>query len=432
MTIASLVLLGASCSTTTGSTSPSTEPLTTVPTTIEIGEPEAAPSTTDGQAAGATSTLGLPPTTEPLSDWLAVELDFRLVAEASFPIDLVARSGTEDLYLAEKTGRVKRLAARGSGDFSVDEDLVLNLSGEVSGGPEQGLLGLAFSPDGSLLFVNYTDRSGNSVVEEFTMSEPPGESGEADVSTRRIVMEVDQPFSNHNGGGLTFGPDGYLYVGFGDGGRAGDPLDSGQQPKTFLGSMLRIDPLGGDPYAVPADNPFAGSAQDVAPETWLYGVRNPWRYSFDQQTGDLWIGDVGQDAFEEIDLLPAATGTGRAANLGWNLTEGNEGFRGASAPENHTAPIHAYAHRSRRCSVTGGFVYRGSDLPEFDGVYVFADFCSGEMFGLEQTDNDPRVERLSIALPAKRLVSFGQDAHGEIYILDIAGRVLRLANAVEP
>jgi glucose/arabinose dehydrogenase len=299
--------------------------------------------------------------------------------------------------------------------------LVLDLTSEVSLGSEQGLLGLAFSPDGEFLYVNFTDVQGDTRIVEFGFGE-----GGVELSSRRQVLVVDQPFSNHNGGNLVFGPDGYLYIGLGDGGSAGDPQGNGQSLSTLLGKMLRISPRpsGGRPYIVPPDNPFAGR-EGARREIWAYGLRNPWRYSFDRATGDLWIGDVGQSAREEIDFLSAGSPGG--ANFAWNLLEGTLRFEG-DAPPDDVPPVFEYPTGEGTCAVTGGYVYRGQDIPELVGAYVFADFCRGRLDGFRLEDG--RVQGHDELGPKVANVgSFGEDADGELYVLSLSGPVFRLVPA---
>ena len=264
------------------------------------------------------------------------------VAMLDQPIALAVRAGDPDLYVAEKTGRV--VAIR---DGHVASRAVLDLSGQVSLGSEQGLLGIAFSPDGRSLYASYTDLNGNSNVVVYGMDD-----GVADPASRRMVLVVAQPFSNHNGGDLAFGPDGDLYIGLGDGGSEGDPNGNGQSLTTLLAKMLRIAPetSGAVPYTIPPDNPFVGKA-NVRPEIWAYGLRNPWRYSFDRATGDLWIGDVGQNTWEEIDLQPAGSPGGE--NYGWNRLEGTHPYEG-DAPPGAVPPVDEYPHTGGGCAVTGG------------------------------------------------------------------------------
>ena len=284
---------------------------------------------------------------------------------------------------------------------------------------------MTFSGDGQQLFVSYTDNRGDSIIAEYPMA-----GDRADPEGARILLTVAQPFSNHNGGQIERGPDGLLYVGLGDGGSSGDPLNAGQDPTTLLGSILRIDPEdpGGEAgYGIPADNPFADGEQG-RPEVWLYGVRNPWRFSFDQANGDLWIGDVGQNAVEEVTHLPATGGpAGRGANLGWRLMEGDQPFDGDGPPPGHVGPIYTYGRDGGACSVTGGYVYRGDELPDLAGVYVFGDFCTGEIVGLQSlADGTLVVADIVTDRDVDQIVSFGQDLDGEIYVLGSGGSVSRL------
>ena len=292
---------------------------------------EAPPSPT-GSSGGGTSN---PP------DLADARIRLVPVAELEQPIAMAVRSGDRALYVAEKTGQVVALTP-GS-----DPRVVLDLTDRVSLGSEQGLLGLAFSPDGRFLYVDFTDGNGDTNVSEFAF----GDDG-ADPASERGVLFVDQPFSNHNGGELVFGPDGYLYVGLGDGGSAGDPMGNAQSLSTLLGKLLRISPRPskGEPYAIPPDNPFVGR-DGARPEIWAFGLRNPWRFSFDAATGDLWIGDVGQDAWEEIDVEPAGSDGG--SNFGWDRLEGTHPFEG-SPPPDAIPPVYEYAHGDGSCAVTGG------------------------------------------------------------------------------
>jgi glucose/arabinose dehydrogenase len=330
------------------------------------------------------------------------------------PVALAVRPDDAALYIAEKDGRV--VAIR---DGKVDPTPVLDVSSEVSLGGEQGLLGLAFSPDGGSLYVNFTD--GDTRVVAYAMAED-----RADPSSRREVLFVDQPYSNHNGGNLVFGPDGYLYIGLGDGGSGGDPHGNAQSLGTLLGKMLRIDPRPADgaPYRVPADNPFV-TTPGARPEIWAYGLRNPWRYSFDRATGDLWIGDVGQSAWEEVDRQPASSTGGE--NYGWNVREGSHPYAAGGSPPGAVDPVFDYSHSDGGCVVTGGYVYRGAAIPDLVGTYVFADFCLGKIEGLRLDGDQVVHEQLGVA--AGPVSSFGEDAQGELYILSLAGGVYRLAPA---
>ncbi len=397
----------------------------------------AAPAGTDGSAVdgGDSSDDATPDTTAPANvaaepEWATQELILTTIAETDSPVSLVGRSGTGDLYIANKSGTVQRITRTTSKNqpdrFRLESRAVLDISAEVSTGNEQGLLDLVFSSDGRKLYVSYTDAAGANVVDRYNMG-----STTVREDSRFQVLRVEQPFPNHNGGGLQFGPDGFLYVGLGDGGRAGDPLGSGQDTSTLLGSILRIDPDGaadGLGYAVPSGNPFVDSTTGEAPEVWLYGVRNPWRFSFDSATDALWIADVGQDQFEEVNRLVDG---GRGANLGWNLMEANAPFNGATEPADHVGPYLTYGHDKGRCSVTGGHVYHGRSLPRYEGVYVFGDFCSGEVFGLQDSAGGPVWRKLSLQLGQEQLGSFGVDNDGELYVLNLDGTVNQLGPTPE-
>jgi glucose/arabinose dehydrogenase len=373
---------------------------------------------------GPTTPSGSPPpssaapvTTNPATadrtqaDLGSVRLALRKVATLDQPLALAVRTGDSALYVAEKTGRV--MAIR---DGRVDQTPVLDLSSEVSGGGEQGLLGLAFSPDGNSLYASFTDLNGDTRVKVYAMR-----GGTADPGSARDVLHVDQPYSNHNGGEVIFGPDGDLYVGLGDGGSEGDPQDQGQDLGTLLGKILRIAPEPDGSYSVPADNPFV-SRDGARGEIWAYGLRNPWRFSFDRTTGDLWIGDVGQNAWEEVDFRPASSTGGE--NYGWSLREGNHEYKGSRPPDN-VDPIFEYSHESGGCVVTGGYVYRGSAIPKLQGAYVFADYCLGRINALVQRDGRMAARRtFDLKVPA--VASFGEDRNGELYALSLEGGVYRL------
>ena len=290
------------------------------------------------------------------------------------------------------------------------------------------MLGIAFSPDGTKMYVDYTDLDGNSRIDEFTMN-----GRAADPASRRNLLEVDQPQPNHNGGQLAFGPDGYLYIAFGDGGGGGDEGPgharggNGQSLETLLGKILRIDPSPSAdlPYTVPPDNPFVGT-DDARPEIWAYGLRNPWRFSFDAITGDLWIGDVGQDEWEEIDFAPATNGrdAGRGDNFGWNRLEGTHEFDG-DEPRNSVLPVYEQSQESGACSITGGFVYRGTAVSALAGEYVFTDYCDGRLRVLTpKGDGTFAQRRLDLGLPA--VSSFGQSNARELYVLSQDDGVYRL------
>lgn len=335
------------------------------------------------------------------------------------PVDIQsAGDGSGRLFLVEQPGRIRILR-----DGQLLGQPFLDITDRVgSRGSEQGLLGLAFHPryaENGYFFVNYTDRRGDTVIARFRVSSDPHR---ADPASEVRLLQVAQPYANHNGGGLAFGPDGYLYIGLGDGGSAGDPKDNGQNPNALLGKLLRLDVDRGNPYAIPADNPFA--AGGGAPEVWALGLRNPWRFAFDLRTGDLYIGDVGQNAWEEIDFLPAGAPGG--ANFGWRYREGAHPYKG-QPPAGLTLvePVAEYPHDGA-CSVTGGVVYRGGELPEFHGVYLYGDFCRGQVWGLLQTDAG--WQSALLFQTGFNISTFGQDERGEVYLANYGqGAVYRLA-----
>ena len=350
-------------------------------------------TTTTASAPGESSTTTAAAPAVSLDD---VTVTLTEVARLDQPIDLAVRQGFDGLYLAEKGGRVHHLAAPGA-----EPQQVLDISGDVSNGNEQGLLGITFDPEGGHLYVHYTNTGGDTRVDELEM----GDAATAvDLGSRRTVLEADQPYANHNGGRLTFGPDGLLYLGLGDGGAGGDPEHNGQDPDALLGKILRFDPAGGEP------------------ERWAIGLRNPWRFSFDRETGDVWVGDVGQNEWEEIDLIAAGTPAG--VNLGWNRFEGTHRFEGNNDRTGLLFPVHEYG-RDAGQSVVGGFVYRG-DRPEWDGVYFFTDTYTAELRVLLNTGTEVLHRDLGVEVPGGLVSSFGEDADGELYVLSLDGGVFRL------
>ncbi|MGH9119956.1 MAG: PQQ-dependent sugar dehydrogenase [Acidimicrobiales bacterium] len=391
------------------------------------GDDVAAPGGGVGQGVGSVTTTTTTTTAPPVPTRTleGVTVALRAVATVEAPLDLTNRSGDTSLYVAERAGRVRRIrvTTRSSGavSFQLERTPVLDIGGEVLTDGERGLLGLAFSRDGRKLYFAFTGTDGNQHLDEITMN-----GDRVEESSRRRLLDVPDFASNHNGGDVAVGPDGFLYYAMGDGGGAGDPQNTGQDPNDLLGSLLRIDPeagtAGGAPYAVPDANPFKNGGG--APEVWAYGLRNPWRISFDRLTGDLWIGDVGQNAFEEIDLLPRAAGGGRGANLGWSATEGTEPFDGREPPDGHVPPIFTYG-RDRGCSVTGGFVYRGPAIPALQGAYLFGDFCQGELRGL-LVENGAVADERGVGQIVPNLVSFGEDNTGELYVLSLDGPIYRI------
>ena len=339
----------------------------------------------------------------------------------SFPLHLTTPAGDPRLFVVERGGAVR--IVKGGALLPAP---FLDLSGQVSTGGEQGLLGLAFDPHyatNGRFVVHYTDLAGDTRVVGYRVSDDPDL---ADPATAVAILGVDQPFSNHNGGQVLFGPDGFLYVTLGDGGSAGDPGGRGQSLGDLLGSILRIQPLETGGYAVPPDNPFVG-LPDVRPEVWSYGLRNPWRVDFDPATGDLYVADVGQQRWEEVSVAPAAGGAGRAANFGWRIMEGPDCFATPACDERGLElPVVAYGHGDG-CAITGGFVYRGSAIPALQGHYFYSDFCAGwvRSFRLQDGAATDQFEWPTLA-PGGNVPGFGRDAAGELYVLSASGLVLRI------
>ena len=358
---------------------------------------------------------GIGPGSADMATLAASRVRLTEVATLDGPVAMVARPGHDGvLFVAERAGRVRVLE-----DGRVRPEPLLEVETTTDG--ERGLLGLAFSPDGHHLYVSYTDGAGDSRIDELTMGEGPAD---LDPGSRRNVLWVAQPYDNHNGGHLAFGPDGLLYVGLGDGGGIGDPGANAQNPATLLGSILRIDPRrqGEAPYGVPADNPFVAGGGRA--EIWVLGLRNPWRFSFDAATGDLWIADVGQGHVEEVDRIDRGSEGG--ANLGWPALEGTRPFAGEPPPA-AVAPVYEYTH-AEGASVTGGFVYRGERIPTLQGAYVFGDLVTARLWALAVDGQGEVVGRvdLGVGVPPGTLVSFAEDGAGELYAVSIAGPVLRL------
>lgn len=445
-TIATVIVLTGACST----DDELAEPRPTVPVVTTTTSTNST-TTTDAQGADATpksdtaqptdptdppnteestATTSPPPITEPAQDTrpdgnlFNANIALEQVINLNEPIDMAIVSGDDLAWIAERGGRVLRV------DLTHGEvvETVLDISTETIPQGEQGLLGIEVSAN--WLYVNFTDLNGDTRVDAFRR-EGTGLSGE-----RRTILTQTQPFRNHNGGDLATGPDGYLYIAFGDGGSANDPFDYGQNPEVWHGSILRIKPTptATKPYSIPADNPYASptstqnGTQDTtpigAPEVFITGVRNPWRISFDRQTGDLWIADVGQDRYEEVTVLLAANRGGAGANLGWRLREGLHEFAG-DKPPGHVDPVWEYGH-DQGCSVTGGFVYRGSAIAELAGSYVFGDYCTARLWAVQISSGEVLYRDFGVAVPGGSLTSFGQDANGELYTLSLDGPVSRL------
>ena len=372
-------------------------PPTAVPTVQTDSQPQPDTATT-------APTQSLPPTVSEFPN--PNNYEWRLIASGlNRPVDVQsALDGSGRLFIIEKYGLI-RVYENGQ----LLEQPFLNIDDRVNDDSnEMGLLGLAFHPDyeqNGFFYVNYTGTGGNTFISRFQAS-----GNVANAGSESILLKINQPYPNHNGGAVVFGRDGYLYLGLGDGGAGGDPHKNGQDTTSLLGKILRIDVNGGDPYSIPSDNPFGN-------EVWAYGFRNPWRISFDRFTGDLWIGDVGQGDWEEIDYLPAGSPGG--ANFGWSIMEGNHGYDGQAQP-GLLLPVAEYNHSSGGCSVTGGVVYRGS-MTEWNGIYFYGDYCSGYVWGLILSEGQWLSQILFET--NLRITSFGQDESGEIFFASDAGGV---------
>ncbi|MEZ5074608.1 MAG: PQQ-dependent sugar dehydrogenase [Solirubrobacterales bacterium] len=325
----------------------------------------------------------------------------------------------DDIYVVEQGGKILRVAPNGSSKTFLD------ISDETEAEGEQGLLSMAFAPDyarSGLFYVDYTNLDGDSRIVEYEARD-----GKVDESSARQILAVDQPYPNHNGGLVLFGPDGKLYIGFGDGGDAGDPHRNGLDLSTLLGKILRIDPRpdGDQPYTIPADNPFVDTP-DARPEIYSYGLRNPWRFAFDRETEDLSIGDVGQDAQEEIDLV--ARGEGSGANFGWSAWEGSARFNHDQDPDDAVPPVLTALHSDGNCSITGGLTVRDPDLETLYGRYIYGDLCIGELRSFPARPDRPATDDVAIGPEARveQLASFGESVDGTVYAISLTGPVYRL------
>jgi glucose/arabinose dehydrogenase len=384
--------------------------------------PPAPPATSSPAPAASSTPVPPTPTSAPADaagfpdssayQWLPVASGLDSPVDIQFLDD-----GTGRMFVLEQVGRIRIVQ-----DGQLLPAPFLDITDRVnSSGNEMGLLGLAFDPEfeqNGFFYINYTGTLAATFISRFQVTSDPNR---ADPGSEKNLLHVTQPFPNHKGGVLAFGPDGYLYAGLGDGGSADDPFGNGQNTNTLLGKILRIDVRNGDPYAIPADNPFATGGGK--PEIWAYGLRNPWRLSFDKATGDLYIADVGQDIWEEVDYV--AAGQSGGMDFGWNYREGNHPFRGSPPATLHlTYPVAEYSHDEGGCSVTGGYVYRGA-MPEWRGIYLYGDFCTGIIWGLMHTSSgfDHRVMFDSSA----NITTFGQDPAGEIYLASRDGTIYRLS-----
>jgi glucose/arabinose dehydrogenase len=388
-------------------------------TAPETGIPTAAPT-----GAIATATADATPPASPTSPPLDVA-GLRISGGAFATIDGAPLALADDpvgggLLVADQGGRVWWIGP----DGAVGRNPLIDLRKAITSGGERGLLGLALHPRfpaDPRVFLDFTDVNGDTIVASLALDPAsPGAQGAADLQQ---LLFVDQPYTNHNGGGLQFGPDGKLYVALGDGGSGGDPQGNAQNPNVLLGKILRLDvdaPASG-PYGIPTDNPFAGGGG--RPEVWLLGLRNPWRFSFDRLTGDLWIGDVGQGAWEEIDVV--RRGAGGGANFGWNVMEGNHCYAAKTCDSaGLTPPVAEYGH-DLGCAVVGGYVYRGSRYPFLVGAYLFSDTCTSRIWAIDARSDGPSTP-IEVGVVSGNIASFGEDADGELYVLRLDGSVLRV------
>lgn len=362
-----------------------------------------------------------------------IDLQLDLISDAFSAVVDITHAGDDRLFIVEQVGRIQIIQA----DGEVNASPFLDIDTKVGSGGERGLLGLAFHPsydENGYFFVNYTNNDGNTVLARYQVSANDPEL--ADSQSETILLTIIQPYDNHNGGALKFGPDGYLYISSGDGGDGGDPLDLGQDTSTPLGKILRIDVNNGpgtdpdytlgDNYTVPASNPLADGPGGNLDEIWALGLRNPWRFSFDRLTGDMWIGDVGQGQLEEIDF--EAAGSPGGLNYGWRCYEGSQAYNTTDCgpASSYTFPVYEYNH-DLGCSINGGFVYRGTEYPLLQGLYLYSDYCSGRIWGLQEIDGEWVNDQL-LMVPASQFVTMGEDAQGELYLGNLKGEVFQITD----
>lgn len=387
----------------------------------EFATTTAAPTTPSPSTSATVSTV--PVATTPLA---AEQVRLHSIATLPGALDLAYRTGDTALYIATREGKI--WAIRGS---KADATPVLDIGSVVVAGGEQGLLGLTFASDGQHAYVDYTNTNGNTVIAEYAVDT----GGIFAPASQRPLLTITQPFPNHNGGSVRIGPDGYLYIGMGDGGGAGDPNRRALNTGDLLGKILRIDPKPSPdaPYTIPPDNPFVG-VRGALPEIWAVGMRNPWRFSFDRVTRDFWIADVGQDTWEEVDVAWSDEGAGRGANFGWSAFEGTHRFNADQPDKGVTMPAFEYKHGDAGCSISGGVRYRGAAIASLVGWYVYGDYCSGQLRA-RQINDAGRPDRaagreitLSSAVAGVSAVTQGPD--GEVYALCVeSGTVFALQPA---
>lgn len=383
--------------------------------------PEAGPDQPEPSLSGSPTTRSLPESTArsvpTRRDLLRVNIKLERIAKIPQAVALATRPGDDTLHVGTRVGRTFALR-----DGAVQKKPVLDISKRVSTEGEQGFFSLAFSPKDDRLYISYTDRDSQGWVQSHALVR-----GVVDVRSRENVLRVDQPSIRHNGGNIAFEPEGHLWLGLGDGSLGNDPEDNAQRLGTLHGKLLRIQPTpdGARPYVVPKGNPFV-NRPGARPEIYALGLRNPWRFSIDMHTGDLWIGDVGQYIIEEIDYLRSGDAAG--ANLGWNRFEGSRPFSG-SAPKKTVDPIAEYNHDDGRCAVIGGYVYRGRAIAGLHGAYLYSDLCDGRVRALVQKRGRVAYERHDLGLQVSGLVSFAQLPDGEIFVLSLTEGVFRIESA---
>ena len=331
------------------------------------------------------------------------------------PVEVAWRPTDGLTYVVEQDGQVVIMTNSQPGAVALDMTDLTSADGE------RGLLGLAINAEGTLAYVDYTNNDGNTRIDEYAV----GADGIFDPATRREVLGFDQPYPNHNGGDIDFGPDHMLYISAGDGGSGGDPDRRALNLGEWLGKLLRIDPhpSGDAGYTVPPDNPFVG-VEGARPEIWAYGLRNPWRISFDRSTGDLWIADVGQGQWEEVDVGWAADGGGRGLNFGWSAMEGNHRFNDDQSADGVTPPIHEYEHVGQDCSISGSALYRGTAIPALVGWFVFADYCSGQVRALQIADR-AEVKQVGLAKTGS-VTAISEGPDGELFVLTSSGQIFAI------
>jgi glucose/arabinose dehydrogenase len=350
------------------------------------------------------------------------QLGFELVVTGLEDPVGIANAGDSRLFIVQQPGQI--VIYDGVNRLPTP---FLDIQFKVLSGNERGLLGLVFHPryaENGFFYVNYTNLQGHTVVSRFRVSS--SSPNIADASSETQILFIEQPFANHNGGQLAFGPDGYLYVGMGDGGSGGDPGNRAQSLNTLLGKMLRIDVDSGSPYAIPPSNPYVGNAAAL-PEIWASGLRNPWRFSFDREAGNLWMADVGQNTWEEVNFQSVTSIGGE--NYGWRRMEGTHCFSPSTNcnPGNLVLPVIEYDH-TRGCSVTGGYVYRGSRWPRLKGMYLYGDYCSGRVWGATRDSGTGAVTTRELSDTTFFISAFGEDANGELYVANHNGSIYRITD----